>query len=111
MNISTLGLNASDTEPPPYASSIPAAAPMTFGSVPERINALEAVLTLLIVKGSVFATSEELASVQEAIRESDELSNPLGQAMDQLLDRLKIAVERHENRKSQNAQESRESLD
>jgi hypothetical protein len=77
---------------------------MTFGSVPERINALEAVLTLLIVKGSVFATAAELASVQEAIRESDELKTPLGREMDKLLDRLKSAVEQHERRKIQDAQ-------
>ena len=91
------GLTA-PSEPP-----IPTA-PMTFGSVPERINALEAVLTLLIVKGSVFATAAELASVQEAIRESDELKTPLGREMDKLLDRLKSAVEQHERRKIQDAQ-------
>ena len=93
----TLGLR---TPSEPQLPSIPT--PMSFGSVPERINALEAVLTLLIVKGSVFATSDELASVQEAVRQSETLLNtPLGHEMDKLLDRLKSAVERHEQRKTQ----------
>ena len=92
-----LGLKTSSEPEPP----IPSPAPMTFGSVPERINALEAVLTLLVVKGSVFATSEELASAQDAIRESGELNTPLGQAIDRLLDRLKIAVERRESPNAQ----------
>ena len=78
-------------------------APMTFGSVPERINALEALLTLLIVKGSVFTTAAELASVQEGIRESGGLNTPLGREMDKLLDRLKSAVGNYENQKSQDA--------
>lgn len=93
----TLGLRTPPDPPIP-----PTPAPVTFGSVPERINALEAVLTLLIVKGSVFATSAELDSVQQAVRQSDTLLNtPLGDEMVKLLDRLKRAVEQHEQRKTQ----------
>ena len=76
--------------------------PVTVGSVGERINALEALITLLIVKGSVYATTAELDSVQEAVRRSDKLlSTPLGREMDKLLDRLKSAVEHRERRRSQ----------
>ena len=90
------------SEPPiPSIPSIPT--PVTFGSVPERINALEALLTLLIVKGSVFTTSAEIVAVQESVRESGGLNTPLGREMDNLLDRLKSAVEHYENQKSQDA--------
>ena len=93
----TFGLRTPSEPPLPSIST-----PMTFGSVPERINALEALLTVLIVKGSVFTTSAELAAVQKAVRESDDLSNtPLGREMDRLLDRLKSAVEDHESREIQ----------
>ena len=100
MATSTLGPSA-----PPKHQIPSIQAPVAFGSVPERINALEALLTLLIVKGSVFTTSAELGVVQKAIRESDELNTPLGREMDRLLDRLKSAVANHESREIQDDQE------
>ena len=96
MATSTLGLN----ESPPAKPRVPPiqADSVTFGSIPERLKALEALLTVLVVKGSVFTTSAELDEVQKVFRESDELNTPVGREMDRLLDRLRSAVEDRESR-------------